>query len=466
VLPTSPPAPPPLITLRVTVRAHDLESFVTRYSRHIDGDRIFIFTKNPQPVATRIRFTLQLQSGEQLLHGKGTVTRVQDGGDPKHPAGMELVFVALDDRSQTLVDFMLASRAAELPPIARAVEAPAPPRPPPPKDSDAKQPEPAEREATISRKIRATIPPPPDEPVAPGPSPNIAEKWRDPLPPGAPAAGTEQTVEANPFTEVPDSAIDYFVEWSFEQSIGPRAQETSTFSDVAMVLPTPEAPPTTTAAETAGITATVPKLHGDSRIWLVAAVAFVAGGMGGVGGTLLLHPLHPLPQPVAALEPRAETPAATSPAPSTAVAPKNDAPTTITTRPPGAVAAVDGKPLGLTPVTASLSAGKHDVTLTKDRYQTVKSALEAPGELSITLKRPVALLRIASKPAGADVKIDGVARGKTPVAVKLPAYEKYDVELSQGARRWHRSVYLKESPNELRATLAAAAAPAPPLTKR
>src|SRR5581483_463665 len=96
----------PLLTLRVTVRAPDLEAFVERYSKHIDGDRIFIFTKNPQPVGTRCKFTLQLASGEQLIHGKGSVTRVQtDASDRRHPPGMELVFVPLDDRSQTLVDF-------------------------------------------------------------------------------------------------------------------------------------------------------------------------------------------------------------------------------------------------------------------------------------------------------------------------------------------------------------------------
>jgi PEGA domain len=461
VLPKSASAPPPLITLRVTVRAHDLESFVTRYSRHIDGDRIFIFTKNPQPVATRIRFTLQLESGEQLLHGKGTVTRVQDGGDPRHPAGMELVFVALDDRSQTLVDFMLASREAELPAIARAVEPPAPPRPPPPEEpeppAEAQPPPEGPREETISRKLRATVPPLPERPVAPGPSPNVAEKWRDPLPPGAPAAGTDHTVSANPFTEVPDSAIDYFVEWSFEQSIGPRAQEKSTFSDVAMALPTPSSDPAPAPLETP---------RSDRRLVLIAAAAFVAGGVGGVGGTLLLHPLHPLPPAVAVVAPRPEPVVAPSPAAAAPAAPKEDPPTTITSHPPGALAVVDGKALGPTPVTAHLLPGKHDLTLTKERYQATKSTLEAPSDLSLTLKRPLAMLHVVSKPPGADVKIDGVAHGKTPVALKLPAYEKYDVELSQGARRWRRSVYLKESPNELRATLAAAAAPAPPVSKR
>src|SRR5690348_14211130 len=87
-----------VIALRVTVRAPDLETFIDKYSKHLDGDRIFIFTKNPQPIGTRVRFTLLLASGEPLINGKGTVTRVQGDGHARRPPGMELVFVALDDR--------------------------------------------------------------------------------------------------------------------------------------------------------------------------------------------------------------------------------------------------------------------------------------------------------------------------------------------------------------------------------
>src|SRR3954467_1497686 len=119
-----------VISLRVTVRAPDLETFVDKYAKHLHGDRIFIFTKAPQPIGTRVRFTLQLSTGEQVIQGKGTVTRVQeDNSDRRRPPGMELVFVALDDRSQTLVDFMLASRAEAQQPLVRAVKAPEPPPP-------------------------------------------------------------------------------------------------------------------------------------------------------------------------------------------------------------------------------------------------------------------------------------------------------------------------------------------------
>src|SRR5262252_2189130 len=103
------PAPP--VSLRVMVRADDLDAFVDRYSRFIDGDRIFIFTKSAKAVGERLRFSLCLAGGEAVLNGEGTVTRVQKDGDPSRPPGMELRFRALDDSSQTLVDFLLATRA-------------------------------------------------------------------------------------------------------------------------------------------------------------------------------------------------------------------------------------------------------------------------------------------------------------------------------------------------------------------
>ena len=124
----------PVVVLRVTVRAPDLDAFITRYSRHIAGDRIFIFSKAPQPVGTRVRFNLQLTSGEMLIQGRGTVKRVQaDGGDARHPPGMEVQFTPLDERSATLVDFMMATRAgltenvaAAAAPLVRAVVPPKP----------------------------------------------------------------------------------------------------------------------------------------------------------------------------------------------------------------------------------------------------------------------------------------------------------------------------------------------------
>jgi hypothetical protein len=609
----SSPTPAPVIVLRVTVRADDLEAFIEKYARHIDGDRIFIFTKNPQPVGTRVKFTLQLQSGEQLLHGKGTVTRIQEpSSDRRHPPGMELVFVALDDRSQTLIDFMLAARAEEAPPIVRAVVA-SPKKPPPTpsavkapppmpaeswlppptasepakptesakaKGSDAKAPDPkaptlaapaksdhaplsedapepatkvdvaplelppppsptpsvvpsfltkppvkmpsfmasppvvsgspasdsaaqdlaamaasatalpatappateppaieppaieppaiaplepappidegeVDRPSSIALKIAEAVPPTASAPVAPGPAPAMFEKWRDPLPPGMPAAGTDGNVPANPFTEVPDSAIDYFVEWSLEQSIGPRTDPSSKFSDVPMSLPG-----TAAAGADDVLPSTIPK-----KLLAVGGGAFAAGLLLGVGIMLAVRPsVRPAPavEATASAAPAPAPAAAPEPAPAPAAAPEPAEPEeataegalSVVTRPPGAQVSVDGKPMGTTPLSAKVAPGKHEVSISKERYTTIESKVEAPGKLSLELKRPPATLRVTSNPAGADVTVAGVPHGKTPASMKLPAYESYEVQITlPGARPWHKSVYLSHTSNEVSATL-------------
>src|SRR5690242_2872340 len=105
------PALQPVIVLRVVIRSPDLETFVSKYSRFVKDDRIFIFTKSSQPPGTRVRFALELADGQTLINGEGTVTRIRpDTGDVTKPPGMELRFQPLDEASRQLVARMLRAR--------------------------------------------------------------------------------------------------------------------------------------------------------------------------------------------------------------------------------------------------------------------------------------------------------------------------------------------------------------------
>ncbi|HEY1585516.1 MAG TPA: hypothetical protein VGH63_07495, partial [Polyangia bacterium] len=82
--------------------------------------------------------------------------------------------------------------------------------------------------------------------VAAGPAPAFAEAFRSPIPgappppPGAPG-GSGKTVPANPFSEVSDGAIEYFVEWSLEQSTAPKPKVAEAhFANVVMATPRAE----------------------------------------------------------------------------------------------------------------------------------------------------------------------------------------------------------------------------------
>ncbi|HZS37561.1 MAG TPA: PEGA domain-containing protein [Polyangia bacterium] len=497
---------PPVIVLRVVVRAPDLDAFITNYSRFIDGDRIFIFTKNPQQPGTRVRFSLHLENGEQLIHGKGTVTRTQGvTGDATRPPGMELVFVAIDPRSQTLIDFMAATRTGAVdevsdgpagadlalepsvsapPPLPlpqvsteglraealkRAVlrgrdKPPEPSAPPPPSAPRVAEPEP-QAKVVVEDQTAAPVesaalvdtapmiaPAPADAAPAfarapvdaapvdaapasaaasapalnpPGPTPSFAEGWRDPLPPGEPGADPKRSVPANPFSEVSDGAIDYFVEWSLEQSIGPRREASASFSNVEMALPvTPPEPPPVRASRRAPI-----------LLGLGALAGIPVGAL--LAWAIVRRPEPPpAPPPVVAVAP----PPAPAPPP-----PPANAELVVSSRPSGAQVTVDGEARGPTPLTLSLAAGAHQIKVAKDRYAAAESTVSAPGKLQIELKRPPATLEIVSEPSGAQVTVAGEPRGRTPAQVKLPAFEQYDVQVAMpSGKPWRRKVYLKQ----------------------
>lgn len=536
----------PVVVLRVTVRAPDLDAFITRYSRHIAGDRIFIFSKAPQRVGTNVRFNLQLTSGEVLLQGRGTVKRVQnDTGDARHPPGMEVQFKPLDERSSTLVDFMMATRAgltekvvAKAAPVARAV-VPARPSSLPPRPT-ALPPIPSlppplpPMPAASSSRPHAVAPQPP-------PSPSVESAWKavapeaaaeaapspPPVAPDPPLYGTEPAATtadpplygaepplyaadhpvaaavaaaaaaaaapppkshdlptiipplvdpsvtappvfaeswggdapANPFSDVSDGAIEYFVEWSIEQSIGPRALPQARFSDVPMALP--------------GESDSREPLSRRRRLAQVGAIFATGVVVGGFAVAMALRrpwspPLTSMEPQAAAAKPAAPTaaPAAdepVAPPPSAKPGATGDAELVVTTRPPGASVTIDGAAAGATPLATHVAAGRHEIALAKERYATTTTTTAAPGKVAFDLRRPAATLHITSTPAAADVTVAGERRGKTPIDIRLPGFESYDVRVAlAGARPWRKTVYLAHASNRVDAALVVGKPAAPP----
>jgi hypothetical protein len=98
---------------------------------------------------------------------------------------------------------------------------------------------------------------------------------------------------------------------------------------------------------------------------------------------------------------------------------------TLETRPAGAEVWIDGQRRGDSPITLSLSAGTHSMTLRRGRDErTVPLTLAAGADLKqyleFTSPVPVALggrISVVTDPPGARVKVDGVPRGTSPVVV-------------------------------------------------
>ena len=126
----------------------------------------------------------------------------------------------------------------------------------------------------------------------------------------------------------------------------------------------------------------------------------------------------------------------------------------ITSEPAGAEASVGGAPRGTTPVELELMGGNHRLELRRAGFKTWVSDIQVkPNEPMkigpVRLGIPDGRLAVRSSPAGANVTIGGVYRGRTPlevdvrpdvtqaVAVSREGYEPAgrDVSVASGARQ-------------------------------
>ncbi len=598
------PALQPLIVLRVVIRSPDLPTFVSKYSRFIKDDRIFIFTKSSQPPGTRVRFTLELSDGQPLINGEGTVTRIRpDSGDPAKPPGMELRFVPLDEPSRELVGRMLHARegtghfrdettdaqtdvrdgtstSSALPrefdesvptlqplektgsqealsddhPSSRQDESGAVTiaQAPVGERTSPDQP-PASKSSAVDKQsggfstptpLPAPIPAAPDEfgssppptrlarPAqsdaittgqsvfgngseaafdAPGPVPTFAEAFRTPIPgappqpPGAPPTGT---LPANPFSEISDGAIEYFVEWSLEQSTAPRPKVAEAhFANITMATPRAERrrsmrgpllsgiaigiflglplggaivwfgrplpppvivermpetgpaprPPIAAGADLAvvGRAGALPDLAAALAVVKPSGVAVKPSGVALKPSGVAARPSGVATSGVAAKPSGvAAKPSGVAANPSGEPGRLESGELSVVTHPAGATVTVDGEARGKTPLSVSLAVGKHEVSITHDRYATVTQSVPVPGKFDVTLKRPAATLHVDSDPAGAEVIVEGKPRGKTPVDVTLDAFHHYDVQVTLlGTKPWHKRVALKPPQTDVIAKL-------------
>ena len=123
----------------------------------------------------------------------------------------------------------------------------------------------------------------------------------------------------------------------------------------------------------------------------------------------------------------------------------------VETDPAGAAVYCDGKSFGNAPAPLSgIRAGSHVVVAEKDGYRTARKTISvSEGErstLNVKLQQVSALVIIHTDPEGADVEIDGVSRGATPVLItnltpgryrvklQIPGFQPKEVELNAPSR--------------------------------
>lgn len=115
----------------------------------------------------------------------------------------------------------------------------------------------------------------------------------------------------------------------------------------------------------------------------------------------------------------------------------------VTTNPPGAQVVLDGKQQGVSPMTLTVAAGTHVLELRgAGEPRTMSLDVAAGAQLSQYIemtKGPLAAgsLQVRTDPAGAQVSVDGVARGASPVIVAdlSPGEHTVVVESENGTTR-------------------------------
>jgi formylglycine-generating enzyme required for sulfatase activity len=112
------------------------------------------------------------------------------------------------------------------------------------------------------------------------------------------------------------------------------------------------------------------------------------------------------------------------------------APVTFESRPAGARVLVDGTPVGTTPATLEVDAGRRAVALAHPEFRTWEQTItvqagqpQTVGPVELGL--PEAKLAVRTQPAGADVSVAGAYRGRTPVTLALAPNVDHEVVVTR-----------------------------------
>ncbi|HEY6003836.1 MAG TPA: TIGR02266 family protein [Anaeromyxobacter sp.] len=146
--------------LRIRLAFGSMDDFVERYAMNISSGGIFVRTRDPSPPGTELGLDVAIQSGDQVISGRGVVrwtTPPSAPGEPHRDPGMGIRFLELTPESRALVDLVVATQGAaarsEEPPLPEEVdlaaghregsEAPAGVAPAPPASAGAPAPAPS-----------------------------------------------------------------------------------------------------------------------------------------------------------------------------------------------------------------------------------------------------------------------------------------------------------------------------------
>jgi len=104
----------PRVPADVKVDYRTVGSFITDYTYNLSKGGLFIQTSLPLDVGTRVRLRLTVPNGEAPFGVDGVVKWVATMRDKdKHPPGMGIEFIDIDDYTQTKIEALVRAYMGE-----------------------------------------------------------------------------------------------------------------------------------------------------------------------------------------------------------------------------------------------------------------------------------------------------------------------------------------------------------------
>src|SRR3954471_10820053 len=96
------------VGLLVKLQHANVDTFAEEYATNLSPGGMFIRSRQPQPIGTRVKFEVQIAGGVRVMRGSAVVKWVRQPGDASGAPGMGIQFDELDPATRALVDRMVA----------------------------------------------------------------------------------------------------------------------------------------------------------------------------------------------------------------------------------------------------------------------------------------------------------------------------------------------------------------------
>ena len=100
------------VALRIRLRYQQVDQFISKFAVNVSRGGMFLSSRNPKPIGTRLQFEMRLADDSPVIEGSGEVRwiREYDRDRPNEPYGMGIQFTQLSPESRVLIERIIEHR--------------------------------------------------------------------------------------------------------------------------------------------------------------------------------------------------------------------------------------------------------------------------------------------------------------------------------------------------------------------